>query len=291
MKHIVDSSDVPWRKRFALCYRAFTLLELLTVIAVIGILAALLLPVLSRTKESARSLYCLNNNRQLVLAWLSYANDNSRLANNSGRNEMRLEHRSKGFNNWVNAVMDWTRNEQNTNLAYIRNGLLSPYLKAPAVFRCPSSDAFLSSAQRSAGWSWRSRSFSMNGFVGTFLSNGIPATANGRNPFLPWERQFIRLTDIPRPSGIYVFMDEHPDTLNDAYFWINGEGWADLPGSLHNRGANLSYADGHCERHEWRSPQTVVPVRYRRDRAWHPTDKQAKAEFRWLLDHASQDAR
>ena len=271
--------------------RGFTLLELLTVVAVIAILAALLLPLLGQAKERAKSAYCLNNNRQLTLAWLCYANDNRRLANNSGRREMLRQYHRKGFNNWVNAVMDWTRSEQNTNLAYIRNGQLGPYLRAPAVFRCPAADTFLSAPQRAAGWSWRSRSFSMNGFVGTFLSNGVPAVVNERNPFLPWKRQFIALTDIRNPAGTYVFIDEHPDTLNDAYFWINSEGWADLPGSLHNRGANLSYSDGHCERHQWRSAQTVAPVRFRRDRAWHPTDKLARSDLGWLLDHATQDAR
>ena len=106
-------------------HRGFTLLELLTVIAVIAILAALLLPLLGQARERAKSTYCLNNNRQLTLAWLSYANDNRRLANNSGRREMLRQYHRKGFNNWVNAVMDWTRSEQNTNLAYIRNGQLA----------------------------------------------------------------------------------------------------------------------------------------------------------------------
>lgn len=268
--------------------RALTLLELLTVIAVIGILAALLLPVLGSTKDRAKSVHCLNNNRQLLVAWLSYAHENNSLANNSGRNEMRREYRQKGFNNWVNAVMDWTRDEQNTNITYIKNGLLGPYVQAPVVFRCPS-DNFLSSAQKAAGWLGRTRSFSMNGFVGTFLSNGAPAIVDGRNPFQPRKRQFIRLSEMPNPAGVYVFVDEHPDTLNDSYFWINSEGWADLPGSNHSRRSNLSFADGHCEGHEWRSAQTVTPVRYRKDRAWHPTDKQAKAELRWLLEHASVD--
>lgn len=267
---------------------AFTLLELLTVIAVISILAALLLPALKLARDRAKAMYCLNNNRQLMLACLSYEHENNRLPNNSGRNEMRLEYRQKGFNNWVNAVMDWTREEQNTNVAYLQNGLLSPCLRAPAVFKCPA-DNYLSSTQRTAGWSGRTRSFSMNGFLGTFLSNGVPTIVNGRNPFYPKKRQLFRLTDIQEPASTYVFMDEHPDTLNDAYYWINNEGWADLPGSHHSRGANLSYVDGHCERHGWRSAQTVVPVRYRRDRAWHPTDQQARAEIRWLLDHASQD--
>jgi hypothetical protein len=267
----------------------FSRVELMAVIATVAILAALLYVGIDQAHVRAQMAYCKNNNRQLCRAWLMYAQANQSLVNNFGRDEMRAEYWSRHFDNWVNGVLDWSPGEQNTNIAYIENGLLYPYASNPKVYRCPA-DNFASPVQRGQGWRHRSRSFSMNGFLGRFVLRGVDSTAKGRNPFISEDRQFLRLSDIGQPDHTYVFIEEQADTLGDAYFWVDNDGWADIPGAYHAHCSDLSYADGHCEFHKWHSPQTLIPVKYQVEPHWHPTNPDGEAELQWLLQHATVSA-
>jgi prepilin-type N-terminal cleavage/methylation domain-containing protein/prepilin-type processing-associated H-X9-DG protein len=240
----------------------FTLVELLVVIAVIAILASLLLPALNRAKSKAEGIYCLNNTKQLLVAWQVYADDhNDLLAYNVGGNDARGV-ASHTRLNWVDNVMTWdvTSDSDNSNLTTITDASLGVYARSVATYRCPS-DRVLSDKQRRAGWEARIRSYSMNAMVG----DAGDVSKSGVNENNPGYVQFFKASSIPQPHRIFIFLDEHPQSINDGYFLnkrpqgTKEREWIDLPASYHNGGASFSFADGHSETHRWQNASTKKP--------------------------------
>jgi prepilin-type processing-associated H-X9-DG protein len=207
--------------------------------------------------------------------------------------------------NWVNNVMTWgavpgTLDSDNTNLATLTKASLGSFVSGnTGVYRCPSDQA-LSSVQKAAGWSARIRSYSMNAMVG----NAGNFSTNGYNVNNPGYTQFFKTTQIPQPSDIFVFLDEHPDSINDGYFLdkspeegngyyeYDGAQWTDLPASYHNHAAAISFADGHSSLHRWQQPDTIRPPLP--DAANLPIPIPASpiaaiADFDWVLEHMSVD--
>ncbi len=256
------------------------------VVAIIAILAGLLLPTLSKSKERAQSIRCLNNTRQLFLAWMIYADEHSgRLAYNLGGQVANRGVAPRTNANWVNNILTWELHSDNTNTAGLFDAGLGPYTsKVADIFRCPS-DHVLSDVQREANWRARVRSYSMNAMVG----DAGQLSATGSNVNNPNYVQFFSLSSIPKPAQIFVFLDEHPDSINDGYFVnraYSGE-WSDLPGSYHNGGANFAFADGHSETHRWR--QASSKPASKPDAAALPISlpKAEREDFYWVLERMS----
>jgi len=223
---------------------AFTLIELLIVIAIIAILAAILLPVLARAKQRGERAYCLNNMHQLAVAWIMYTDDNNGTLPPNGDTS------DQSTNTWVDGIMQWDTvmapHADNYNTSYLYDSLLGPYCgHAVGVYKCPGD-----TKQGVKGS--RVRSVSMNAFM-----NGISGQSQVTGLMdLPNYVVYNKITSMiaPGPSDLWVFLDEQGDSINDGFFLVamnQTTSWYDRPANYHGGTGAFSFADGHAESRKW----------------------------------------
>jgi prepilin-type N-terminal cleavage/methylation domain-containing protein len=236
----------------------FTLIELLVVIAIIAILAAMLLPALTKAKEKARGIACINNTKQLTLGWIMYQGDSSeKLMQNSG-------------GGWVfsSPTLDWATSDANTNtVPYLdpNQSFMANYIKSVGVYKCPGD---YNPAQNGP----RIRSYSLNSGLGGKPTDGKSDPTKN----FAWNNGYAALTtsDLrkPGPASTYAFLDEHGDSIDDGVFQFDpnqaqgGIYWRNIPASYHNGCYSVSFADGHSaivkflERGSSTARTSVLPV-------------------------------
>ncbi len=225
---------------------AFTCVELVTVLAVLALMVLLLLPAFARGRVNDHAFQCQNNLRQLLNGWRMYASDSA--------------DRLPDAFLWTPGTLSYDGHPDNTNVALIKQSLLWAYVNSLPIFKCPA-DRSLSGPPTGMVGMPRTRSYSMS------QSFRTSPTQHWSSP--PW-RIYRRTADVddPSPADLWVFLEEHSDSINDAAFSVAMDSqlqnarWQSMPAAFHEGSCGFSFADGHTESHKWKDRRTFYPVTY-----------------------------
>lgn len=258
----------------------------------------MLLPALKKAKLKTYGIACMNNHRQLMLAWKVYADENRDLLLYASS---LWPHTAKDPDVWVTGWMNRDPNNPSNwdiNADIVNSPLWTYSGKSPAVWKCPAdhSTITLSSGEIKP----RVRSMSMNIWVGGFrgMDQGLSDSANGWAMGGGRWRVYLKTYDMvdPGPSRTFVLLDMREDSVDIGNFAPNMRGWPDnpeqvgfydLPGNYHHIANSFSFADGHAEIHRWRHPDTTPPLVRNgtvRDTFLSPNNP----DIQWLQEHSTR---
>lgn len=276
--------------RCSLAIRGLTMTELLVVVAIIGILTSLLLPVLSRAKSQVRRAQCINNLNQLSLTWTLYADDHGDTVAPNGHGEPSSPS-LKNTRLWVlgDTHFYYPAYTNADLLLDTRYAAFGAYLKSAAIYKCPEDKSSLGPGGSSGGnrskRTPKIRSYSLNCYMGWAVEKDEQTRDY---------KIFLKRSDMAgaSPSGLFLFQDVHPDNLCFPAFKVNMPGGEEAlyhyPSSLHNRRGVIVFADGHTESHRWQDARTTPPVTGGLLAHWDPSPR--NPDLDWIRERTTYRA-
>jgi prepilin-type processing-associated H-X9-DG protein len=237
---------------------------------------------LARCKTKAQAIVCMDNTRQLMAACAMYLGENEEHFPNALHGQLAQEPRADAPDTpWVEGWLTWDTSTENTNTQYLVNpsySKLAPYFTSEKnIFHCPA-DLYVSGAQRTRGWNHRVRSVSGN--IGIGAGNAEEGPWDGST--YKHVRTLSELL-VPSPAETWIYVDEHPDSINDAgLFGPFKDRWVDLPASYHDGACGFAFVDGHSEIHRWLAKETKPPVQFR----YLPPLVHDPVDIEWMRYHS-----
>jgi prepilin-type N-terminal cleavage/methylation domain-containing protein len=258
----------------------FTLIELLVVIAIIAILAALLLPALAGAKAEAVRAACMNNQRQLIMAWTMYPGDNREVLALNGGDSAQV---SSQAHLWVYGSNHGDPNTL-TNTQYLVGGnyaLFAPTLRSPLIYKCP---ADISTWPVGGKKMKELRSYSMNCYIGTATAN-VPPPIQLNSTY----RIYLKSTDIALSSSRFVFMDVNPASICTPAFGVDMslQTFVHYPSSFHRGLGVVAFADSHVEPHKWMDSRTKIGLPVGAQYIPHNISSANNQDLKWIGDRTT----
>ena len=209
--------------------KAFTLVELLVVIAIIALLMGILMPALERAREQGWRITCLNNLRQMMLAWDLYAdaNDDKIVNGNTSTGSFNPDDTCWVYWPGQGATID-------QRIQGIKDGLIYQYCPNFKLYKCPTV------------------------LYGEVVTYAVVDAMNGYDAIPGAAGHILRTRmEILRPAERAVFLDEGRLSPASWTIWYDQEKWWDQITARHGDGTNFSFADGRAEYWKWEDPRTI----------------------------------